>query len=145
MCHLLCRNNCVQKSPNDTNYYVSMPSIELILFCFECNFNETYNNLNHLVLNYFSQVSTDIVLIGIEITKDIEHISFNCFNSKNQKQSIMGKFHFVNQTDDIQTLSCSLNPLIIYPYHQNLILECNHTHACLDIIVWAITQLGENK
>ncbi|CAF5117047.1 unnamed protein product, partial [Rotaria magnacalcarata] len=143
--HLICRTNCVQKSPDHTDYYVSNSTVELILLCFQCSFTNTYNSLNHSILYFFSQLSRDSALLRIQITEKLQHISVNCYDAQSKQYSIEGKFHFRNQTNNNQHMFCSINPTIIYPYHEDIILECNHSYTRSDIIIWAITQLNHEE
>ncbi|CAF2047661.1 unnamed protein product [Rotaria magnacalcarata] len=145
VCHLICRTNCVQKSPDHTDYYVSNSTVELILLCFQCSFTNTYNSLNHSILYFFSQLSRDSALLRIQITEKLQHISVNCYDAQSKQYSIEGKFHFRNQTNNNQHMFCSINPTIIYPYHEDIILECNHSYTRSDIIIWAITQLNHEE
>ncbi|CAF4504278.1 unnamed protein product [Rotaria socialis] len=143
VCHLICRTNCVQKSPDHTDYFVSKSTVELILLCFQCSFTKTYNSLNHSILYFFSKLSRDSALLRIQITEELQHVSVNCYDAQNKQYSIEGKFHFRNQTNNSQEFFCSINPTIIYPYHEDIILECNHYYTRSDIIIWAITQLSK--
>ncbi|CAF1122603.1 unnamed protein product [Rotaria sordida] len=145
LCHLICRNNCVQQSPNHTDYYISTSNIELILFCVKCNFNEIYNKLNHTIVNFYTKLSRDIVLLRIQITNKLSIMSFICINDKNKTLVVNAKFHLINHTNNTRTFSCSINPMIIYPYHDEIILECNNFSTRADIIIWAITQLNHEE
>ncbi|CAF5146896.1 unnamed protein product, partial [Rotaria sp. Silwood1] len=140
LCHLICRNNCVQQSPNHTDYYISTSNIELILYCVKCNFNETYNKLNHSIVYSYIKLSRDVALFRIQITNRVPPISFNCINNQNKRLIVKAKFHLINHT---RTFSCSINPMIIYPYHDEIILECNNFSTRADIIIWAITKLSK--
>ncbi|CAF2881029.1 unnamed protein product [Rotaria sp. Silwood2] len=145
LCHLTCRNNCVQQSPNHTDYYISTSNIELILFCVKCNFNETYNKLNHSIIYFYTKLSRDIALFRIQIFNRLPPISFTCINDKNKRLVVKAKFHLINRINNSRTFSCSINPMIIYPYHDEIILECNNFSTRADIIIWAITELNHEE
>ncbi len=144
ICHLICRNHCVQQSPNHTDYLISTSNIELILFCVKCNFNQIYNNLNHSIFYSYMNLSRDSALFRIRTIEKFHQISINCINDKNQILVINGNFHLIDPNNNTQPFSCSINPMKIYPYHEEIILECEHFPTRADIIIWAITKLSKN-
>jgi hypothetical protein len=142
ICHLVCRHNCAQQSPNDTDYFVLSLNIELILFCVQCNFNEIYNKLNHSIVYSFTNLSRDIALIRIRIVNQSQQISFICINYLNQTMMLDTSFHLINQ-NNTQGFSCIINPIEIHPYHDEISLQCENISTYDDIIVWAITRLSK--
>ncbi|CAF1358196.1 unnamed protein product [Adineta steineri] len=140
MCHLVCRNHCVQQSPNHTDYFISQSITELILFCVKCNFSEIYQQFNLSILHSHTILSRDIALVRFQIINIFQQISINCINDQNEIFIINANFHIINQNNTSRSFSCLINPTNIYPYHEEITLECTNFTTRADIILWAVTK-----
>ena len=89
-------------------------------------------------------LSRDIAIFQIIITDKFQSISVNCINDINQILVINANLHLIEQNNDTQSFSCSINPMKVYPYHEDIILECENFTTRADLIIWAITKLGKN-
>ncbi|CAF3878033.1 unnamed protein product [Adineta steineri] len=140
ICHLVCRNHCVQQSPNHTDYFISQSITELILFCVKCNFSEIYQQFNLSILHSHTILSRDIALVRFQIINIFQQISINCINDQNEIFIINANFHIINQNNTSRSFSCLINPTNIYPYHEEITLECTNFTTRADIILWAVTK-----
>ncbi|CAF1049323.1 unnamed protein product, partial [Adineta ricciae] len=144
LCHLVCHNHCVQQSPKHSDYIASSSTIDLILFCNNCSFNQTYSHFDHSIVYNFTILSTAIAVMQIKLTQPNLNLSVNCISHKHEIFTLNAHFHHSQQNTNYRPFSCSISPVAFYPYHDEATLTCENFTTPADIILWAITnQNGE--
>ena len=143
LCHLICEENCTQHYPNHTDYFLSSSESDLILFCVRCSFDQVYQQLNQTLVYSYWNISRDLARFRVRLFNRSEQIPFHCVNEEHQSMNIRAMFHFIDRTEN-RAAVCAVDSSLLHPYHDQVILQCEHFLTHQDIHLWAITRIGKS-